>query len=392
MSAYLNEIRPSDHPAYTTANFLAKKDDLSGLAFDDLYTLGRDFHLGEAAALERLSDRFGKDISIHNLHLSDDEEGCLSAYPELEERYANGDRHQIAAASDVARNLDAFRASGISFAFIEDPETLDTTRDKITSPELPYSAQLIRERIVTVSGFDYARLLYLYHDVLDHMWLFSHIRDKGIEGRYADMFKDVGSPFDGFLLSRQSEMVSGIGFATRRYLSASDSLAAYAPDPKQIASALEGLGSDDLRVTSAAERFARDDVVARCAAFALKDATSQLAEERRRWGSVKVLGRDENGQSATEGVFSLFEPRYVAFVMDVITSLTDNLPEYEAEQSRVNAIIEGLVRQYLQTGEASGSLALTNSVITQHIPSETMDWMNENKGFSTSYKRQRQTV
>jgi hypothetical protein len=113
------------------------------------------------------------------------------------------------------RSLDHFLANGIDYRF--DIGQLDRAR-RLIVPDQPLTALLMREKIINLNGFD-ARVNYAYHDALDHMGLFDFVRQHGLADKYADFFDPTGYPFGGFLFSKQSELVSGIGFNARLYTS-----------------------------------------------------------------------------------------------------------------------------------------------------------------------------
>lgn len=367
---------------HTTGNFLAKQEQFADSSIAEVFDLADKYHNGEDVDLgaENIAA-----IAIHGYMLHDDEQGALSTFSSLRPKFEQSDVNQVKAATD-SRNLDYFLNDGIAYAFNEEK------RDEIiasTNKDLPLTAQLIRGRIATVSGFEDSRLLYLFHDVLDHAWLFDFMREQGLTEKYEDVVSGIGSPFEGFLFSRQSEIFSGIGFASRRYLSNPEYFNNQALPEGSVAAHLRQVGDpDDKRIADVVKLLDERPDIERWASFALKDTTGQIAEERRRWGAVKILQKDAKGNlAATDEVLSLYDPRYIALVAETVARLAEpeNTANYVNSQQQLNLSVETSLRRFIYGSESLGKVSLAGGLEVDAMDKQHNDWLMDNPAISTNY-------
>jgi len=179
--------------------------------------------------------------------------------------------------------------------------------------------------------------------------------------------------------------MSGIGFASRRYLDPKS------PQPQQKAHAHVLVNvldqsniSSDPRVMSAKETLKSEPEVAKWAAFVVKDVAAQIADERRRWGAVKRMKRTESGLLVTEEVISLYDPLYIAFVINAIKHLSAHKDRYLNAQQQLNLEVEQLLVDYVKTGKTKSILnVLKLGETVHHINDHDAQWLNANPAMST---------
>jgi len=367
---------------HTTGNFLAKQEQFADSSIADVFDLANKYHRGENVDLgpENIAA-----VAIHGYMLRDDEQGALRTFNSLRPKFEQSDTNQVKAATDP-RNLDHFLNEGIAYAFNEEK------KEEIiagTNRELPLTAQLIRGRIATVSGFEDSRLLYLFHDVLDHAWLFDFMREQGLTEKYSDVVDSIGSPFEGFLFSRQSEIFSRIGFASRRYLSNPEYFDNQALPEGAVAEHLRQVGDpDDKRIADMAKLLDERPDIEKWTSFALKDTTGQIAEERRRWGAVKILQKDAKGNlAAASDILSLYDPVYIALIAETVAQLAEpeNTASYIDSQQQLNLSVETSLRRFVYGSESLGKISLAGGLEVDNLDKQHHDWLMNNPAISTNY-------
>jgi hypothetical protein len=222
----------------------------------------------------------------------------------------------------------------------------------------------MREKMLSLSGFDGVSINYIFHDVLDHAWLFNFMREHGLNQRYADFVVATGDPFKGHLMSRESELLSGIGFTSRRFLSDEDYYGSFAMEPQHLIDLLDsGNAHKEPRISEAANLITEDEAISVWAGFVVKATISNLILQRERWGGVKELVRAENGSyTPTGNIISLTDPRYVSLIIETVHQLHEHREEYINQELALNATVESMLQRFLDTGAAIGSIAVTQSV------------------------------
>lgn len=343
---------------YSTAEFLARNDGFSLGAFQPYVDLARAAISGAATELD---ESIVTRVKLHRLLLEDKDEEFLDSNPELKPDFVSSDAHQIAMTSSPL-NLDHFTDAGISYEF--NTEKLDYARSIASSGTGLAMKALMREKIMTLSGFEDVSINFIFHDVLDHAWLFNFMRAHQLDKKYADFIVAIGNPFKGHLMSRESELLSGIGFTSRRYLSDEDYYGNIGMNPEALAALL---GSKDLdkdpRVHGAVELVNKDESISTWAGFVVKATLSNLILQRERWGGVKRLVTLENGSFKSTGeIISLTDPRYIALIIDTVRLLALNRDDYVKQELSLNQAVEEIVQKFLAGGFSAGSIAVAQNV------------------------------
>lgn len=362
----------------STAGYLAKQDEFRESP-EHYAEQAHQYHSGNTAVV---GAEHTEALTIHDLMASDNERGVLERYPELSEDYAASDRGQIKGARGK-RNLDHFLENGVGYEF--DASQLDRVRS-LVDPDQPLTATLMREKIIKLNGFD-SRVNYAYHDVLDHMWFFDFARKHGLADKYADFFDPTGYPFDGFLFSKQSELMSGIGFNARLYTTQSEQRANSSIDTAVIADHLRsGVGESDARTHAAADRLEADPALADFTGFVIKGALSNILGQRRRYGAVKRLQTENGGDLTNTGeVVPLLDPRYVAFTADSVDLLDKHSAEYTGVQQKLNLMMEGALARFVHKEQAVGKIVLASELDLDGVSPAAIATLSSRADVSTNY-------
>ncbi len=362
----------------STAGYLAKQDEF--VESPEYYAeQAQRYHDGDSAAVDEIHHDA---LNIYALMANDDEAGVLERYPQLGDDYAASDRGQVKGARGK-RSLDHFLTNGIDYRF--DGDQLERVRSLVT-PDQPLAAALMREKIINLNGFD-ARVNYAYHDVLDHMWLFDFVRQHGLADKYADFFDPTGYPFGGFLLSKQSELISGIGFNARLYTSQSEHRANSSLSADVMVEHLKAEGTaSDKRVQSTIDSLQSDPELADFTGFVIKGAISNILGQRRKYGAVKRLQAEGDDSLVNTGeVVPLLDARYVAFMADSVALLADQGEEYRGIQKKLNLMMEGALTRFVRGGEAAGKIVLAAEVDLDGISPTVVEALDKRVDISTNY-------
>ena len=363
---------------YSAAEQLAKDADFRGGSIDPYLQRAKRYYTGERQVFTEAERRA---MRIQELHLLDNEQVVLEENPELKAKYAESDNHQLAAAFD-SRNLDHYLRHGVDYEF--DSGSLNSLRPSLDMDK-PLSAQLMRKYIVRLPGLNAVRLNVAYHDIMDHLWAIKNMRKAGLGDKYADFMAEIGNPFTGFLFSKQAELLSGIGYNTRRYTTNPQHYAAMAASPEAITEHMADAAMADERVDAALEMINNSEDLAHAAGFVINGALGSLLLQRSRAGSVKKIIDGANGPEISSSPVSLLDPRYLSIIVEGVDALLKNQKSYEQMQLDLNLTVESLIRECLERGLATGHLALGLSLDTSNIPSHIHDQLINNVAVSTSY-------
>jgi hypothetical protein len=343
---------------YSTAEFLAREDGFSQRAIAPYIEQAQQAIGGTGSGL---SEETIARIRLHRLLLEDKEEEFLASRPELKPEFAHADSYQLAMASSP-HNLDHFIEHGVEYKF--DVEKRDSARSIVAASGGLAMQALMREKILSLSGFDGVSINFIFHDALDHAWLFNFMREHALDQKYADFIVPTGNPFEGHLMSREAELLSGIGFTSRRFLSDENYYGRLAMQPLDLASLAQSKNTDgDPRVEEAIGFIIDDEAISAWAGFVVKATISNLILQRERWGGVKELTLLENGDyTPTGNIISLTDPRYLAMIIETVHLLGRHKEEYIKQELALNDTVESILLKFLNSGEAIGSIPVLQCV------------------------------
>ena len=343
---------------YSTAEFLAREDGFSQRTLAPYLEQARqairgtDSDLGEATIAR---------VKLHRLLLEDKEKQFLASRPDLELEFTNADTYQLAMTSS-AYNLDYFIEHGIPYKF--DIEKQDHARSIVAVSGGFAMKALMREKIFSLSGFNGVSINYIFHDALDHAWLFNFMREHTLDQKYVDFIVATGNPFRGHLMSRESELLSGIGFTSRRFLSDENYYGELGMRPHDLITLMQNKNvHKDPRTEEAIDIIIDDEMTAAWAGFVVKATISNLILQRERWGGVKELSPLVGGRYASTGnIISLTDPRYLSLIIETVQLLARHKEEYINQELELSDVVESILLRFLDAGETVGSIAVAHSV------------------------------
>ena len=363
---------------YSAAEQLAKDADFKGDGINPYLERSTRYYDGDHDAFTG-SER--QVMRVQELHLLDRESLVVEENPMLKTVYADSNLHQLLAATDP-RNLTFYLQNGVEYDF--DVDRLDYLRPSLHM-DSPISGQLMRERIVGISGIDPVRLNVVYHDIMDHLWAINELRESGVDHQFQDFVEEVGRPFTGFLFSKQAELLSGIGYNTRRYVTSPDNYVNLAASVEAINQHMSASAEEDERVSVALSKINENEDLASAAGFVINGALGSLLLQRSRAGSVKRIKHSVGEPEITDTPVRLMDPRYISIMIEGVGSLLQKEHSYRQMQLDLNLTIESLLREVLEKNLAVGSLALGSTRDISNIPSHVRDELTRNAGVSTSY-------
>jgi hypothetical protein len=342
---------------YSTAEFLARADNFS---HDSISPYIEEARLVISGLTDGLSSKLVDSIKIHGLMLEDKEEEVLSNRPDLEPAYAAADSYQLDMTTS-RYNLDHFLKNGIDYEF--NTGELEQARH-LAAKNNGFTIQaLMREKILKLSGFDGVSANFIFHDVLDHAWLFNMMRNHGLNHSYGDFIQAVGDPFTGHLMSRESELLSGIGFTSRRFLSDENYYGTLALNAQDLADFIHSRSkTKDVRVDAAVDLL-EDDFISVWAGFVVKATISNLLVQREWWGTVKDVSKPLDSSTKRRGdIVSITDPRYLALIIETTHLLAMHKEQYMGQELALNDVVESALNRFINTGKGAGSIAVIQSL------------------------------
>lgn len=371
-------------------NFLAKLPELQHLPYSTISRLGCQAVtpedagrlLEEALGHTALATTAVRELELLHLMLLDQEHKCLvgkrAAVYSMTDAYQHRDAHH-------PRTLDHFLTRGLEVIFTQGDKRRAQAIAAAVPRRLPLIERLKAERLLCVNGFARSRVLHLIHDLIDHMWLFNHLRCHQLFNRYQDFLASIDLGPDAFLYSRQAELVSTIGFGARRWpLTRQHDLEPLVLTDQDIDDLLTQ--ATDARVRDARQTYRQMQPGEQAwARYVIENMAIQIADERRRWGTVKQC-------DATTGKtrpMPLLEPLYVAFLIDGTHLLQTHGRGFAAIQVHTAAHVDTFLQDALHSMDQSTTARVTLGDIShdsmKRLAETDVAWLQDHPYFSTAY-------
>jgi hypothetical protein len=317
-------------------------------------------------------------LSMHNR-----EDEVRNEFPDKVSAFDESDRNQAVDAHDP-RTLDYYLRHGLTVSATTEDKARAHSTCANDRRDVPIIEKLKAERLLTINGFVHSRVMYLIHDMLDHGWLFNHLRDMRIFTHYHDFLISIDmNPATAFLYSRQAEILSTIGFGTRRWALAKSQGERLVTQDDDIL-AIIGSGSDSrtdhaLRVY---EEMTADN--REWTRSVIENMVVQIADERRRWGAIKQ--RQSDGQ--IQGVTKLLDPLHLSLLIEA-TNAVQQCETYRTVQLEAMTLVDGVLeRELLQTGgDTQFRVDVPRGVGAALAEADLskIEWFRQHLDFSTCY-------
>lgn len=373
-------------------NHLSKLPELSDTSFSEVlariegavgYGDSRLRQLLVAIDAEVTSEDVEREARALYLSMHDREEEVRGEFPDRAAAFDESDRNQAADAADL-RTLDYYLMHGLTVRATAADKERARSACANDGRDVPVIEKLKAERLLTINDFADSRVMYLIHDMIDHVWLFNHLRDVGIFARYEDFLTSIDmNPAYAFLYGRQSEILSTIGFGHRRWGLAKSQGERLVTQDHDIVAIL-GDGSD-LR-TRYALRIYTDMAAANreWARSVVENMVVQIADERRRWGAVKQRLGDARIQSVTR----LLDPLHLSLLIEAANAI-QQCETYPTVQLESLAVVDDfLERELLQTdGDTHFRVDVPRGVgaVLAEADVAKVEWFRQHLDFSTCY-------
>jgi hypothetical protein len=236
-----------------------------------------------------------------------------------------------------------------------------------------------------MNGFAGSRVMHLMHDVIDHPWLFQELRDSGLFDRYSNFLDSVDFTDDSFLYSRQAELIATVGFGSRRWNVTKETDDPLLLGDEDISTLLSG--NTDEKVENSLDIYrAKNENERSWIRFIVENMALQIADERRRYGSVK----QRDPRTGDMSPMKLLDPIYLAFLVEA-TSHLQGLSDYRGRQVEAASLVEGILETLVSGHLAQDQLRVMPPSRNRHsknkIDQNKEDWFKNNLGDLTVYNK-----
>jgi hypothetical protein len=231
---------------------------------------------------------------------------------------------------------------------------------------------------VDVGQFKDSRLMYIFHDVCDHIWFFNFLNEKNLFKKHNKFFMKIGDPLSKNIFSRESELVAGLGFGVRRYLNQTER---YETFNDIIFKRLLESDQKYSQIRIQWSEISRNKNLSVMCCNILSNSFLQTVDERRRFGIVKIL---DNKSSEME----LLDPDFIEFALDAISLCYFNKDVYMDFYIKVCLFIEQMVIGYVSNPNSNRfivSLDKVNNMTDFQL--DDAKWFQKNSHFSTYYNK-----
>lgn len=283
-----------------------------------------------------------------------------------------------------AKNLDFYIHNGIEIDFSPEAKDQAMRYCAIDDRDVPLIEKLKAQRLLDINGFAESRVMYAVHDMIDHVWLFREMREAGILEKYSDFLHKIDMGESAFLYSRQAELFASVGFGSRRWSIARQQGEQLVLNRSMINGIL--LSSEDDRAHRAASLLGgmKPDQQNQ-AVFMIENMAVQFADERRRWGAVKISEGTDNELSRP---LDLFDPLHISIMLESL-DLLQNSKKFKAAQLSATVSIEAVLEESLSSGNSDDKIKIPLNLDASmpKIKGDKIDWIRHNLSVTTSYNR-----
>jgi hypothetical protein len=272
--------------------------------------------------------------------LSDDEEATTHQIPDRVSHYMLQDQlEHTNRLSSRYKNLAYYKHHLWSVTLTK---SISVPKD---DSHVPLSLHWRKARALCINDHDDSRLMYLYHDLIDHLLFFEECNTHGLFDRYETLFSDLDDPRKSYMFIRSSEHLSGVSFALRHFTF--NTTRPLPPTATQIISTFlcEEYPSIPATLTQDyqdALAYLANEEHSNFITAVVLDVLVQIADERRVWGAAK--------HPVTSKPLSLISAPYVLFIVTCCVKSIKGLIPFREWCLRVACWSEHLVQQMNNSG------------------------------------------
>lgn len=265
---------------------------------------------------------------------------------------------------------------------------------------IPVTELLKTSRIVKATKIADSKVSLVIHDAVDHLW-FIHLLDKlKIFDRHQLLMEKIGNFTNCDIYKRESEMVASISFGTRSWTNYE---IGYSPTltTSHILRLFDDLFDRDQLQDHHMDAYRHVRYLAsqpqrresQSLGFVFSNYITELDEQRRRFGKIKVMNLDTYEK---EGELDPFGPDYLSFFVDAHRALHDRKNKHRDTLLRVHVLFEYYLsnREYAESGDGLSfhlnPLEWNDELFrdaTLKIPQERLLWIANNYGFTAVRER-----
>lgn len=280
------------------------------------------------------------------------------------------------------KNIDFYEQNGIHVT-MSPKQKVELNKLKESFPfqnKIPIVELVKTDLLVDAGHFKDSKILHLFHDTLDHVWLFRFLENTGVFQRHQDFFKKIGDPQVNNIFRREGELVASVGFGFRRSQTLSPSFKPIIEIGK-IRKILNKYKQSENTKNVLMQLEEMDESQKQLVEKIISNMAMQIPDERRRFGHIKKR------EGEKEKPMRLLDGEYITFIVDAISELIKAEKEFIRAEEVFSSHVERFLEQSLD-GESTDFIIKpdkfheTDNEISEH----KKNWFHGHRGFSTIYE------
>jgi len=257
--------------------------------------------------------------------------------------------------------------------------------------EIPITELCKKERIIDVNQIKNSKVSTVIHDVIDHAWLFTLLREKGLFVKYKDFFESIGEPQFNDIYKREAEAIASIGFGVRLWADVEIGFTPIKPIA-EIADLFQDLmgvqfdprHSDALKkITQLTKNpLSRES---QCLSFTFSNYLVELNEQRRKHGEIRLR------HPVDKSDLGILDPEksldYLSFFIETHSELHNSKNRHRDHLLRAHIQLEQRLievdrNQNARAHEIFPLKLFDLNISTLTLPPARVKWMAKNFGFT----------
>ena len=302
------------------------------------------------------------------------------------------DAYQFKTPLHNKRDLDGMLSEGMNIKILDSGlDAISKAFELSRGGILPITEYLKNDKILSVNGFNHAKISLAIHDFIDHVWTFDMLRRSGLLDKYRDLFNSIGSPDLTDIFKREGEVVASIAFGVRYFQTMP---ATFQPtclpseierilDTHLISGDFEDRHFDAYRIVKSLKHHSME---MQSLSFVFSNYLTELDEQRRKFGTIK---QRIEGQKIKE--LDPFSVDYLCFFIEAHREIISSKHKHRNDLLRFHILLEEYIlscatdpqkvnHPWNLTLESLRSSDLTETL----LPPMRIRWMSHNYGFTAS--------
>ena len=264
------------------------------------------------------------------------------------------DQYELNQNEHIARSLHNLQEKGLLIQF--DLDKISVLKDLLyKSSSKPIVEHIKNEKLLIINGFRQSKTALMIHDSFDHFWTYNLLENAEILKRYAVFLQKVGNPHTTDIFCREGELIASVAFDFR-FACLSDKLDSFftLDQIKEFFYNASELTCNQEKALAIITNKNKNSVFIKRLLHVVSGVVTELMEQRRKHGYVRLLGNDQNS-----AILCALDLEYLALIIEVYDCLDANKDKAFHALSNIVLILENYLLNFVLNKQEQQELVLT---------------------------------